>query len=51
LLVAAMAGLVAIVLGLLTRALTPLPLRRHRGVRGSGGGGLLALPTTPATPT
>jgi osmoprotectant transport system permease protein len=28
-LVAVMAGLVAAVLGLLTRALTPLPLRRH----------------------
>ena len=51
LLVAAMAGLAAVVLGLLTRALTPLPLRRQRGARGAGGGGLLALPTTSATPT
>ncbi len=33
LLVAAMAGLVAITLGILTRVLTPLPLRRRRRTR------------------
>ena len=33
LLVAAMAGLVALALGLLTRALTPLPLRQRRAAQ------------------
>ena len=38
LLVAAMAGLVTLVLSLLTRALTPLPLRRRLRQRPLGGG-------------
>jgi osmoprotectant transport system permease protein len=45
LLVAAMAGLVALVLGLLTRALTPRPLRRLHGSRAARAGALLARPT------
>jgi osmoprotectant transport system permease protein len=45
LLVAAMAGLVALVLGLLTRALTPRPLRRLHGARAARAGRLLARPT------
>jgi osmoprotectant transport system permease protein len=45
LLVAAMAGLVALALGLLTRALTPRPLRPRHGSRAARAGGLLARPT------
>jgi osmoprotectant transport system permease protein len=40
LLVAAMAGMVALALGLLTRVLTPRPLRRRMEARTPGSGGI-----------
>jgi osmoprotectant transport system permease protein len=43
-LVAALAGLMALVLGILTRVLTPKPLRRRRAQRASSRGGVLSLP-------
>jgi hypothetical protein len=44
LLVAAMAAMMAAVLGLLTRVLTPRPLRRRMEARLAGSGGLRRRP-------
>lgn len=47
-LVAALAGAMALLLGLLTRVLTPKPLRRRRSQRASSRAGVLSLPAASA---